>query len=72
MNTMTLVLNSSHVAATNYQASEQVMVVQYTDGSLYQWKGIPPAAYAELCAAESVGKHLHMLEKQYGKGKRME
>ena len=69
--TLESVEHSSHVAATGYDPKTLVMEVKYTDGSRYRWKGIPPFVYAEMLEAESVGKYLRGLERNYGVGARI-
>lgn len=65
------VAHSSHVAATGHDKDTSTMVVEYLDGSFYYWEGIPASVYTAMRAAESVGKYLRTVEKQFGKGIRM-
>lgn len=62
------VAHSSHVAATGYDEDTARMVVEYLDGSFYRWEGIPASVYSAMRAAQSVGKYLRTVEKQFGKG----
>lgn len=62
---------SSHVTATGYDSDALTMEIEYLDGSHYCWSNIPPNIYETLRAADSVGKYLRQIEKNFGKGIRI-
>ncbi len=66
------IIGSSNVAAAGYNPETKVLVVEYHTGGRYRWKNILPSVYAELRAAKSAGKFMHALERQYGKGERID
>ena len=56
---------SSRIAAHGYDASTRTLALQFkrkgengemVPGTVYHYSGFEPEAYAELCAAESIGK----------------
>lgn len=50
---------SSHIAAVGYDDSEQVLEVEFQDGSVYSYTGVPHATYHQLITAGSVGKFFY-------------
>lgn len=53
-----IAVTSSNVATVAYDASRQVLRVAFTNGSIYDYAGVPEAEADALVAAESVGRHL--------------
>ena len=49
-------VKSSHIASVGYDNG--TMTVEYANGSLYQYAGVPEQDYAAMLAGESVGKGL--------------
>ena len=52
-----LPVNSSNIAAIGHDASEALMHVQFTSGSVYEYESVSADEHAELLAAPSVGSH---------------
>lgn len=50
---------SSQVKAHGHCAATNTLCIEYASGGRYHYEGVTPEQYAELCKAESVGKHLH-------------
>lgn len=50
---------SSQVKAHGHCAETGTLCVEYASGGTYHYEGVTPEQYADLCKAESVGKHLH-------------
>jgi hypothetical protein len=51
-------VTSSSLAAVGYDPADQVLEVEFTSGSVYQYIGVPVAVYTELLAAPSLGSYL--------------
>ena len=51
-------LESSNVGAVAYFADQQLLLVQYHDGSMYARLNVAPAEHEALMAAESKGRFL--------------
>lgn len=49
---------SSNVDACGYDADTQTLAIRYGSGLLYHYASVPAEVYAELQAAESVGKFI--------------
>lgn len=50
---------SSQVKAHGHCAETNTLCVEYASGGRYHYAGVSAEQYADLCKAESVGKHLH-------------
>lgn len=50
---------SSQVKAHGHCAATNTLCVEFANGGKYHYHGFTAEDYAELCKAESVGKHLH-------------
>jgi hypothetical protein len=64
-------LDSSHLAAANYDASTGVLLIRFTNGAVYRYTGIDADIYAGLLAASSPGAYFHAAIKPAG-GERIE
>lgn len=54
---------STVVAKMEYDANLQVLVVTYTSGKVYVYKGVPPEVYEEMKKSGSKGRFLNYLIK---------
>lgn len=52
-------VQSSNVRSVGYDPASQVLEVEFHDGSVYQYRGVPSTVHAGLMAAPSKGKYLH-------------
>lgn len=52
-------VSSSNVSAIGHDGDASVLRVEYTDGSIYQYHGVPPAQFRGLLRARSKGGYLH-------------
>lgn len=52
-------VSSSNVAAVGYDAENQTVYVQFLDGSIYIYKGVPAHEFENLRTAPSVGSYLN-------------
>jgi len=48
---------SSLIKSIGYDAANRTLEVEFVKGGVYQYSDVPPAAYDELMAAQSIGKH---------------
>ena len=51
--------NSIQVKAHGHCPDTNTLCVEFSSGGRYHYDGVTAAQYADLCKAESVGKHLH-------------
>ncbi len=49
---------SSNLASVGYDATTQTLEVEFKDGAVYQYFGVPASEHAALMAASSVGGYL--------------
>lgn len=52
-------VSSSNVAAVGYDAQNQIVYVQFLNGSTYAYKGVPEHEFENLRTASSVGAYLN-------------
>jgi hypothetical protein len=52
-------VSSSSLASVGYSAQEQVLEVEFQNGAIYQYPGVPLDAYTDLLAAASLGAHFN-------------
>ena len=59
-------VSSSNIAAIGYDEDTQILEVEFTDGSVYQYSGVPPGEHNGMMNADSKGKYLHAnIKKRY-------
>jgi hypothetical protein len=54
-----IAVQSSNVAAVGYDESTLTVFVQYLNGNVYIYKGVPQIEFEYLKTAPSVGSYLH-------------
>lgn len=52
-------VSSSNVASVGYDAENEIVHVEFLNGSKYIYKGVPKHEYEGLLNAPSVGSYLH-------------
>ena len=52
-------VTSSSIASVGYDSATQILEVEFHNGSLYRYEGVPEIEYAALMAAESKGTHFN-------------
>lgn len=52
-------VTSSNISAIGYDADSQTLEVEFTNGSVYEYSGVPPNEYEGFMDADSKGKYLH-------------
>jgi len=52
-------VQSSNVKSVGYDEPSRTMHVEFRDGGVYEYSGVPPETHQALVSAPSVGTHLH-------------
>jgi hypothetical protein len=52
-------VSSSNISAVGYVAEDQMVYIQFLNGSLYVYKGVPEHEFENLRTASSVGSYLN-------------
>jgi hypothetical protein len=52
-------VSSSNVRSIGYDPDSSTLEVEFNDGSVYQYSGVPQAEFDGLMAAASKGAYLH-------------
>lgn len=52
-------VSSSNISAIGYDADTQVLEIEFTNGAIYQYSGVPPGEHEGFMNADSKGKYLH-------------
>jgi hypothetical protein len=52
-------VSSSNIESIGYDAGEETVYVQFLNGSMYTYKGVPEHEYYNLSEATSLGSYLH-------------
>jgi len=51
-------VSSSNLRSVGYDLSSQTLEIEFKDGSVYQYFGVPQSVYSGLMSASSVGSYL--------------
>lgn len=58
---------SSNIASIGYDAQSQILEVEFLNGSIYQYYGVPENIYEQLAQAGSKGRFLNAyIKNAYG------
>ncbi len=52
-------VTSTHLQSVGYDASSRTLTIEFRDGTIYEYEGVPPEVHAELMNAKSHGKYFH-------------
>jgi hypothetical protein len=52
-------VSSSNLSAVGYNSFQMILEIEFNDGAIYQYFGVPQGIYASLMAASSHGKYFH-------------
>ncbi|MEW6579566.1 MAG: KTSC domain-containing protein [Chloroflexota bacterium] len=52
-------LNSSNLRAVGYDPATRTLEIEFQNGHIYQYSGVPPSSYKALMAAESHGRYFN-------------
>ena len=53
------IVSSSNLAAVGYDDAEQLLVIKFKNGILYEYHNVSPSIYHNLLAAPSIGKYFN-------------
>ena len=56
-------VESSNLSAVGYDPDTQELQVQFKNGGIYSYEGVPHQTHADLVSAESIGSAFHKLIK---------
>ena len=65
-------VKSSNVKSVGFDAEKKVLEVEFKSGGVYQYPGVQPEMYADLLAAESVGRFVSQVVRSGRKGMKIE
>lgn len=52
-------VSSSNISAIGYDSDSEMLEVEFTNGAVYSYSGVPLGEYEGLMNADSKGKYLH-------------
>jgi len=52
-------VNSSNISAIGYDTDNQILEVEFTNGAVYSYSGMPSGEYEGFMNADSKGKYFH-------------
>jgi KTSC domain len=52
-------VTSSNIRAVDYDSDSETLELEFTDGSVYQYTGVPQGEHEALMSADSKGKYFH-------------
>jgi hypothetical protein len=61
-----IAVSSTELASVGYDESNSVMEVEFQQGGVYQYFGVPADVYAGLMAASSKGTYFNQIVKKGG------
>ena len=61
-------VDSSHIASVGYDSGTRTLHIEFTNGDLYEYRGVPSHVYAALANARSAGSAFHKLVKPHFAG----
>lgn len=59
------ILDSSFLETVFYDVTKGEMVVKFKSGAMYKYFDVPETVYVEIMMADSPGKYLNQVVKQY-------
>ncbi|MFZ4436793.1 MAG: KTSC domain-containing protein [Syntrophales bacterium] len=65
-------VKSTNVDSVGYDPESKTLTVEFKSGGIYQYAGVQPEMYADLLAAESVGRFVSQVVRAGRKGLRIE
>ena len=52
-------VSSSNISAIGYDSDSEMLEVEFTNGAVYSYSGVPLGEYDSFMNADSKGKYLH-------------
>ncbi|MFI2436880.1 KTSC domain-containing protein [Streptomyces sp. NPDC018693] len=59
-------VTSTNLVSVGYESNSRALEVQFKNGSVYQYAGVPEAVYSGLMSAASKGRYLDAFVKKAG------
>ena len=56
-------VDSSAVASLGYDPHTQTLEIEFVEGRVYQYRGVPPREYEALLQAKSIGTYVNQIVK---------
>ena len=50
---------SSHIVSVGYDTGQKILEVEFKDGKVYQYLGVPSQIYDQMMDSDSKGTYLH-------------
>ena len=54
-----LSVSSSNLRSVGHDSSTNTLEIEFNNGGIYQYRGVPSAIYKKLTSASSCGKYFH-------------
>ena len=67
-----IAVKSSNIKSIGYEPGNKQLDVEFSNGTLYSYVGVPRKAYEEMSKAESVGRYFHAKIKPFYKHEKQE
>ena len=52
-------VNSSNISSVGYDPDSQTLEIEFNNGGVYQYSGVPESVYDGMMGADSKGKYFH-------------
>jgi hypothetical protein len=52
-------VNSSNISSVDYDPDSQTLEIEFNNGGVYQYSGVPDSVYEGMMGADSKGKYFH-------------
>lgn len=65
-------VKSGMLKAIGYDAAKQVLSVEFADGGIYEYSGVPPEVHEKMLASDSIGKFFASGVRDQFKSKKIE
>jgi hypothetical protein len=53
------IAQSSHIYGHEYDPQSRRLVIQFTNGAIYSYEGVPPTEYHNMAQSNSAGQYFH-------------
>jgi hypothetical protein len=64
-------VDSSHIASVGYDSGTRVLHLEFSNGTVYEYKGVPEHYYRALSDAKSSGSAFHKYIKPHFHGRQI-
>lgn len=58
-------VNSSNLSAIGYDATSEILTIEFNDGGLYEYHNVPQSIYEGLMSSPSKGKYFHRVMRNF-------